>query len=189
MRTAPDPIEVGSDPSIGARPAPPLPAVPRLHIALTEIAADPPLASEERNPAKTSDTPADGSGTVKKTKLATILVTAACAATALTALATTTSAQTTRADGQAVRGGTYRVDWESSFDFSSGFDPTGEYSVQAFGLYSNLLVRTLVGYNHVAGPAGNQVVPDLATNLGAISRGGRTYTFTAQARASASARR
>jgi peptide/nickel transport system substrate-binding protein len=118
-----------------------------------------------------------GANTVKNAKLATILVTAACAASALTALTSTTSAKTTRADGEAVRGGTYRVDWESSFDFSSGFDPTGEYSVQAFGLYSNLLVRTLVGYNHVAGPAGNVVVPDLATDLGAIGNGGRTYTF------------
>ena len=80
-------------------------------------------------------------------------------------------------DGQAARGGTYRVDWESSFDFTSDFDPTGEYSVQAFGLYSNLLVRTLVGYNHVAGPAGNLIVPDLATSTGTIGNGGRTYTF------------
>jgi peptide/nickel transport system substrate-binding protein len=118
-----------------------------------------------------------GAGTVKTTRLAAILVGAACAATALTALASTTSAQTARQDGQAARGGTYRVDWESSFDFTSDFDPTGEYSVQAFGLYSNLLVRTLVGYNHVAGPAGNLLVPDLATSLGTIGNGGRSYTF------------
>jgi peptide/nickel transport system substrate-binding protein len=115
---------------------------------------------------------------VKTTRLATILVGAACAATAVAALATTTSAGKTRQDGQAARGGTYRVDWESSFDFTSGFDPTGEYSVQAFGLYSNLLVRTLVGYNHVAGPAGNLLVPDLATSIGTIGNGGRRYTFT-----------
>ena len=114
---------------------------------------------------------------MKTTRLATILIGAACAATAVTALASTTSAQTTRGDGQAARGGTYRVDWESSFDFTSDFDPTGEYSVQAFGLYSNLLVRTLVGYNHVAGPAGNLLVPDLATSTGTIGNGGRTYTF------------
>src|SRR4051794_2377229 len=103
---------------------------------------------------------------------------AACAATAVAALATTTSAGKTRQDGQAARGGTYRVDWESSFDFTSGFDPTGEYSVQAFGLYSNLLVRTLVGYNHVAGPAGNLLGPDLATSIGTIGNGGRRDTFT-----------
>ena len=84
----------------------------RIHTALTETTAHPPLGSDRARPSQEHTTPADGSGTVKKTKLATILVTAACAATALTALATTTSAQTTRADGQAVRGGTYRVDWE-----------------------------------------------------------------------------
>ena len=71
----------------------------------------------------------------------------------------------------------FRVEWESSFDFTGGFDPTGEYLGEAFGIYSNLLVRTLVGYNHVAGAAGNVLVPDLATNLGTISNGGKTYTF------------
>ena len=64
---------------------------------------------------------------------------------------------------KAAAGGVYRVEWESSFDFTGGFDPTGEYLGEAFGIYSNLLVRTLVGYNHVAGAPGNVVVPDLAT--------------------------
>jgi peptide/nickel transport system substrate-binding protein len=115
---------------------------------------------------------------VKTSKIATIIVTAACAVGALAALAGATPTRDSGADrDQAGLGGAYRVDWESSFDFTSGFDPTGEYSVQAFGLYSNLLVRTLVGYNHVAGAAGNVLVPDLATNLGKITRGGRTYTF------------
>jgi peptide/nickel transport system substrate-binding protein len=117
---------------------------------------------------------------VKTRKIAAIAAAAACAVAAVTAIAgaKTMQRQTSAAQrGDAVRGGTYRVDWESSFDFTSNFDPTGEYSVQAFGLYSDLLVRTLVGYNHVAGPAGNALVPDLATSLGAISNGGRTYTF------------
>ena len=74
-------------------------------------------------------------------------------------------------------GGVFRVEWESSFDFTGGFDPTGEYLGEAFGIYSNLLVRTLVGYNHVAGAAGNVIVPDLATNLGTLSKDGLTYTF------------
>ena len=118
---------------------------------------------------------------MKTRKIAAIAAAAACAVVAVTAIAgaKTMQSQTSAAQrGDAARGGTYRVDWESSFDFTSDFDPTGEYSVQAFGLYSNLLVRTLVGYNHVAGPAGNALVPDLATSLGAISNGGRTYTFT-----------
>ncbi len=75
-------------------------------------------------------------------------------------------------------GGTYRVDWEESFGFTGGFDPVGEYLGEAFGIYSNLLVRTLVGYRHVEGAAGNELIPDLATDLGTVSEDGLTYTFT-----------
>ena len=39
------------------------------------------------------------------------------------------------------------------------------------------MVRTLVGYDHVAGPAGNKLVPDLATSVPAPTNGGKTYTF------------
>ncbi|MDX6630908.1 MAG: peptide/nickel transport system substrate-binding protein [Gaiellales bacterium] len=74
-------------------------------------------------------------------------------------------------------GGVFRVEWESSYDFTGGFDPTGEYLAEAFGIYSNLMVRTLVGYNHVAGAPGNVLVPDLATNLGTVSKDKKTYTF------------
>jgi peptide/nickel transport system substrate-binding protein len=77
----------------------------------------------------------------------------------------------------AAAGGTYRSEWNGSFDFTAGFDPTAEYLGSAFGIYSNLLVRTLIGYNHVGGAAGNVVVPDLATNLGTVSKDGLTYTF------------
>ena len=115
---------------------------------------------------------------MKTRRIAAIATLVACAAAVAAAIAgATASRPTTAARDHAARGGVYRVEWESSFDFTSDFDPTGEYSVQAFGLYSNLLVRTLVGYNHVAGPAGNALVPDLATSLGTITHGGRTYTF------------
>ncbi|MGH2739376.1 MAG: ABC transporter substrate-binding protein [Actinomycetota bacterium] len=65
-----------------------------------------------------------------------------------------------------------------SFEFTAGFDPSAEYLGTAWGYYSNLLVRTLVGYNHVSGAAGNELVPDLATDLPEISDDGLTYTFT-----------
>jgi len=39
------------------------------------------------------------------------------------------------------------------------------------------MVRTFVGYDHVAGPAGNKLVPDLATTVPAPTDGGKTYTF------------
>ena len=44
-------------------------------------------------------------------------------------------------------------------------------------IQSNLLVRTLLGYDHVAGPAGNKLVPDIATSVPAPTDGGKTYTF------------
>jgi peptide/nickel transport system substrate-binding protein len=75
------------------------------------------------------------------------------------------------------RGGTYRVGWESSFGFTNNFDPTGEYLANGFVIYQNLLLRGLVGYNHLPGPAGNVVVPDLATSVPRPTNGGRTYTY------------
>lgn len=75
------------------------------------------------------------------------------------------------------RGGTYRVGWESSFGWTNSFDPTGEYLANGFAIYSNLMLRTLVGFNHVAGPAGNVVVPDLATSVPKPTNGGTRYTF------------
>jgi peptide/nickel transport system substrate-binding protein len=74
-------------------------------------------------------------------------------------------------------GGTLRVGWEQSFGFTDSFDPTGEYLGDAFGIYSDLLVRTLVGYNHVADAAGNKLVPDIATTVPKPTHGGTVYTF------------
>jgi len=74
-------------------------------------------------------------------------------------------------------GGTYRVGWENSFGFTDSFDPTGEYLGEGIGIYSNLLIRTLAGYKHIAGSAGNELVPDLATEVPQPTDGGKTYTF------------
>jgi peptide/nickel transport system substrate-binding protein len=75
------------------------------------------------------------------------------------------------------RGGTYRVGWESSFGWTNNFDPTGEYLANGFVIYQNLLLRGLVGYNHATGPAGNVVVPDLATSVPRPTNGGLRYTY------------
>jgi peptide/nickel transport system substrate-binding protein len=74
-------------------------------------------------------------------------------------------------------GGTYRVAIEGSFGFTDGLDPTGEYYTLSLGIFSNLMVRTLVGYDHVPGAAGNKVVADIATSLPKPTNGGKTYTF------------
>ena len=74
-------------------------------------------------------------------------------------------------------GGTFRVAFEQNFGFSDNLDPTGEYYQYTFDILSNLMVRTLVGYDHVAGPAGNKLVPDIATTVPTPTNGGKTYTF------------
>src|SRR5262245_49187781 len=77
----------------------------------------------------------------------------------------------------AKKGGVYRVAFEHSFGFTDSFDPTGEYYQYSFNIFSNLMIRTLVGYNHVAGPAGNKLVPDIARSVPTPTDGGKTYTF------------
>jgi peptide/nickel transport system substrate-binding protein len=74
-------------------------------------------------------------------------------------------------------GGTLNVGWEANFGFTNNFDPTGEYLGEAFGIYDNLLVRTLIGYKHAAGAEGNALVPDIATSVPKPTNGGKTYTF------------
>jgi peptide/nickel transport system substrate-binding protein len=87
------------------------------------------------------------------------------------------SAASAGSEAQSAKGGTYRVGWESTFGWSDSFDPTGEYLANFIAIHTNLLGRNLVGYNHVAGPAGNVTVPDLATTIPKPTNGGKTYTF------------
>jgi peptide/nickel transport system substrate-binding protein len=74
-------------------------------------------------------------------------------------------------------GGTMTVGWEASFGFTDSFDPTGEYLGDAWGIFMNLITRSLMGSNHVPGAAGNKLVPDLATAIPKPTDGGKTYTF------------
>jgi peptide/nickel transport system substrate-binding protein len=80
-------------------------------------------------------------------------------------------------DGSATvsRGGVFRTA-TTNLSFTNGFDPTGEYSARGFNLYAPLL-RTLVGFKRVGGAAGNELQPDLATELPEPADGGLTYTF------------
>ena len=81
------------------------------------------------------------------------------------------------ANGPRLKGGTYRVDVESAFDFTDAFDATGEYTSLGWSFYSTML-RPLMTYRHVVGAAGNEPIPDLATALPKVTDGGKTYTFT-----------
>jgi peptide/nickel transport system substrate-binding protein len=100
---------------------------------------------------------------------------------ALIAVAALTAALVSAASAgpssQSQKGGTYRVGWESSFGWTNSFDPTGEYLANGFVIYNNLLLRTLVNFNHIGGPAGNVIVPDLAKSVPKPTNGGKTYTY------------
>jgi peptide/nickel transport system substrate-binding protein len=95
----------------------------------------------------------------------------------IVALASLLVSAASGSDAKSAKGGTYRVGWESSFGFTDNFDPTGEYLANSFAINTNLLLRGLIGYNHVAGAAGAVVVPDLATTVPKPTNGGRRYTF------------
>ena len=108
---------------------------------------------------------------LRKALIAVAVVAVVTAVAASVGSASSTKSTTVKA------GGTYTVGWESSFGFTDAFDPTGEYLGAAWAIYSNLMIRTLVGYNHVAGAAGNVIVPDIATSVPKPTNGGKTYTF------------
>jgi peptide/nickel transport system substrate-binding protein len=80
-------------------------------------------------------------------------------------------------NGSSTKGGTYTVGWEQSFGFTNNFDPTGEYLGNAWGLYSNLMLRSLIGYKHQPGAAGNALIGDLATAVPTPTDNGLTYTY------------
>ena len=73
------------------------------------------------------------------------------------------------------RGGVLRTA-TTDFLFTNDFDVTGEYIGTAFTMYG-ALVRTLVTYKHIAGPPGNELHPDLATEVPQPTDHGLTYTY------------
>jgi peptide/nickel transport system substrate-binding protein len=89
---------------------------------------------------------------------------------------TKTGQPSTGSTDKVQRGGVYRTAIED-FGFTGAFDPTGEYLGNAWGLYSEMLLRNLVTFKHVRGVAGDEIVPDLATDTGQVSADGLTYTF------------
>ncbi|OFW65559.1 MAG: hypothetical protein A2Z12_03100 [Actinobacteria bacterium RBG_16_68_21] len=103
------------------------------------------------------------------------------AATSTTSGATTTTAagETTTSAGTTgpQPGGTYRIETDG-IAYTSGGDPSGEYLGISFGIFTNLLARTLLTYYHTGGANGNSLAPDLAVDFPEISDDGLTYTFT-----------
>ena len=79
--------------------------------------------------------------------------------------------------GDVAKGGTFRIA-NTDFANSDGFDPSGEYFGSAWMIYSTTMLRTLLMTPFTAGEEGNQLVPDLATEVPEPSADGLTYTFT-----------
>jgi len=99
---------------------------------------------------------------------------AAAALAAVVVVAAGSAAKSSHA--KAAAGGTLKVGWEQSFGFTDNLDPTGEYLGDGFGILEEM-ISPLVTYKHVAGAAGNQPVPGLATSVPKPTNGGKTYTF------------
>ncbi|WP_406507879.1 ABC transporter substrate-binding protein [Streptomyces sp. NBC_00212] len=76
--------------------------------------------------------------------------------------------------GTPVKGGTLTV--LSNQDFTH-LDPARNWVMSDMDFGTRLLYRTLVTYKAVPGAGGNQLTPDLATDLGTSSNGARTWTF------------
>ncbi len=113
----------------------------------------------------------------------TTQTTSASSTTEDTGSAQTGAAETSEPEQTSAQpGGIYRIGVEEGFNFTNAFDPTGEYNLDAIGLYSSLLVRTLLGYRHVEGAEGSELVPDLAAALPEVSSDGLTWTLHAQGR-------
>lgn len=86
--------------------------------------------------------------------------------------ATTISAQATAG----TKGGT--LIYVTNADQLNHLDPQRVYTGEDIAFLNSYLFRSLLSYKPVAGSAGFQLVPDLATNTGTPSNGGKTWSFT-----------
>lgn len=77
--------------------------------------------------------------------------------------------------GNPVKGGTLTV--LSNQDFAH-LDPARNWVMPTMDFGTRLLYRTLVTFKAGPGKTGSELTPDLATDLGRSSNGGRTWTFT-----------
>jgi ABC-type transport system substrate-binding protein len=97
-------------------------------------------------------------------------------AAALPWVAAVSAAAAPRSDATAERrGGTLRVDLRSDFDF---IDPSLAYFSHSWQLGFMTEAKLLNFPDREAGNGGLRIVPEVAKTLPAISRDGKTYTFT-----------
>ncbi|MFB7473282.1 ABC transporter substrate-binding protein [Kitasatospora sp. NPDC056184] len=77
--------------------------------------------------------------------------------------------------GTPTKGGTLTVLTNQDF---AHLDPARNWNLPNMDFGTRLIYRTLVTFKSAPGEAGNEIVPDLATDVGRPSDGGKTWTFT-----------
>ncbi|MFF8774977.1 ABC transporter substrate-binding protein [Kitasatospora sp. NPDC015120] len=81
----------------------------------------------------------------------------------------------TIAGGTPVKGGTLTVLTNQDF---AHLDPARNWTLPQMDFGTRLIYRTLVTFKAEPGAAGSEIVPDLATDVGRPSDGGKTWAFT-----------
>lgn len=123
---------------------------------------------------------------LRRTVVASVLACSLATVVALSAATGSNAASSNKTAGSSIvarqaaaptRGGTYKVAFDASFGFTDNLDPTGEYALQGWDIFS-LLVRTLVGYDHLpSNQGGDVIVADIARAVPKPTNGGLKYTF------------
>jgi ABC-type oligopeptide transport system substrate-binding subunit len=85
------------------------------------------------------------------------------------------SSNPSKAGAQAARGGTLRIDLTSDFDF---IDPSLAYYSHSWNLEYQTSCKLLNFPPKEASAGGTRIVPEVAASLPAVSKNGKTYTFT-----------
>src|SRR2546426_12034724 len=85
------------------------------------------------------------------------------------------SSNSTKSGGKGARGGTLRVDQRSDFDF---IDPALAYFSHSWQVEYSTTCKLLNFPDKEATAGGTRIVPEVAASLPAVSRDGKTYTFT-----------
>jgi peptide/nickel transport system substrate-binding protein len=102
------------------------------------------------------------------------LIAAGCGGSSSSSSSTTSSGSTTAATGSGKTFPNFRIAYDTGIDF---LDPGLSYTVQGASIMWNVYLP-LIGYKHVNGPAGADLVPYLAKEMPKISADGKTYTIT-----------
>ena len=98
------------------------------------------------------------------------------AATALIAAGVLAGSASSASAASVQTGGTlYFITHAEQFDH---VDPARIYTGRDIAFFNSYLIRNLVSYKPVNGPAGSSLVPDLATNTGVPSNSAKTWKFT-----------